>query len=1055
MAISLKISTDFEQAERDLKNFSGFTESEVKRIQKYAESFKTEQIDKFISKQERNKIALMATRGELAANQIEYNNMQREIERLINKGLSPTDAVLKPLISRYSELGDRITQTKDKTEALRIKTEQETKALEELGKKSVDVAKNSLLALGAAVVAVAGISIKSAIDIAKAGDDYQTYADQIGITIEAYQELSYAAKLNDVSQEKLTSGLKNLNRSLGDAREGTGKLYTNLVKSNPELLKQLVLAKDTEDAFNISVKALDNAADSFEKASLASALFAGAGKDMLTINSQGAEGIQRLRKEALAFGVITGETAKNAGLWDDSQKRLNAAIEGTKIRLFSGLIPGLTEASNQLTNFLQDEEAVNSAIKIGTYVLAGVTAGLVTFLVVAKGAAIVDFLTKSFKALTVAVATNPIGALAVVLSTILVPAIMALNDAFPIFVNESENLSNKHKELLTNTDNLKLSVQEYKKANEELKTATKNLNAEETNTLNTRIKLAGLQIEADLAKTVKSLQQTRDAENQRIDTITKLNSRLKQLTNEEKDLTQQQKELNAIGFNVVDPGAISRVSMALESNAKAQQKANSELANANLEVEKSRQGRKETIDFLANSVNLNLISIEKIKLYNESIAKQVELRAQQLRIAEKNNKSLEDEAGALDELTDAEKELLAQIDKDNAAREKQITLSERLSILNNKEAVLQQENLKTFKDFLQKRIEQEKITGNARYAFLKSEYDRISKLDSLSNDEKATALKAATDAAKEIYKKDTSTRKEEHDKAKKEYEEHLKEEEKALEDSLKAKGELYAQYASAISSLTNSIASAFIAGNDAELEALREKYGAQTQSEIDYQNFLKKQKQDEVKNNLSTLEQLKSDLSSATDEETKIKLQQQITDLQNTITANDLQMKAEQDRAIQNEAMAKEERKIKRENAIATRIAGNLEIIANTSSAITKSYVANPLGFGLPWSAFYLGEGIARAIALNSAPLPPLQTGTPLEGFDIPSVRSSSKADNVAIMASAGENIKVTPRGESNGGLTEISININEDNIFKIINKGVLAGKIKLNDYNITSRRAG
>lgn len=73
------------------------------------------------------------------------------------------------------------------------------------------------------------------------------------------------------------------------------------------------------------------------------------------------------------------------------------------------------------------------------------------------------------------------------------------------------------------------------------------------------------------------------------------------------------------------------------------------------------------------------------------------------------------------------------------------TLSERLSVLNNVEAMAQQERLTTFGEFLAARMEQEQITGEERIAFLQSELARIQELENISNEEKVSAEKSVQD----------------------------------------------------------------------------------------------------------------------------------------------------------------------------------------------------------------------------------------------------------------------------------------------------------------------
>ena len=114
--ISLKIKSDFEQAEKDFRDLANASEATSERIEKFQKSFATEKIDKFIDRNKMNAIAIEATRGKTAAMEAEYKGLQREIERLIRSGMNPQDDALKKLKTRYSELDSKLGEVKDKTE---------------------------------------------------------------------------------------------------------------------------------------------------------------------------------------------------------------------------------------------------------------------------------------------------------------------------------------------------------------------------------------------------------------------------------------------------------------------------------------------------------------------------------------------------------------------------------------------------------------------------------------------------------------------------------------------------------------------------------------------------------------------------------------------------------------------------------------------------------------------------------------------------------------------------------------------------------------------------
>lgn len=113
--ISIKFKTDFEQAQNDFKELQNMSESTRKKIEKFAQSFKTDQIDKFSERNKLASIAVTATRGKLAGMITEAAGLRKEIERLIKKGMDPQNEELQKLTSNYQRLEREIGKASKKS----------------------------------------------------------------------------------------------------------------------------------------------------------------------------------------------------------------------------------------------------------------------------------------------------------------------------------------------------------------------------------------------------------------------------------------------------------------------------------------------------------------------------------------------------------------------------------------------------------------------------------------------------------------------------------------------------------------------------------------------------------------------------------------------------------------------------------------------------------------------------------------------------------------------------------------------------------------------------
>jgi DNA repair exonuclease SbcCD ATPase subunit len=1104
--INLKVKSDFEQASADLKKFGQVSEAEAKRIQKFAESFKTEQIERFMEKQERSAVAMTATRGKVEALSTEHRNLQREIERLINKGLDPQDAALQPLITKYSSLTNELETTKRKTEELRVKTEQNKIAMDNFSQKSIEFAKRALIGLavaaGAALVAVGKMSI----DLAKQGDDLSMNAAQVGLTTKAYQELSYAAELSDVSSESMKKGLQRLNISVSDLQMGSGKLTTVLKEINPEMINQLKTVQSTEEAFNLTITAIQNAGDQFEKASIAEAAFGKAGKEIVLMANDGVEGIDKLRTEVQKYGIMSEETIAKAEEFDDSQKRLTATIEGLKIKLFSGMIPGITQAADGFQKWISTGNNLENTLKTIGYVLIGAASGLTAFMIVAKGAVILETLTVAFRTLTAAIASNPIGAIAVVISAIAVPAMIAL-------FNQTDRVTALHKDLDAQTEKLKTTFSDYADIQKKLNDKTVSLTESERVLLELRKEQLANEMVANLEKEIKTIGSLTGEISKQEKKVADTAKRYEEVAAIKREIETLEKEALQTGKNqiIINEQIAAYEKRLKEVNANLMDVTTTQ-AKQNASLQAAKITRQETIDQLAEAVNLHYLDIGMIKMSNKSLGDEIAIRA---KVLEKQKEEIEKKGAGikltgedLEEREKANARILEiangykeQIEDMNATKERLIELEyERkkaeietsdASIDAQKEAIawarkLADEKLKalkevpapgskgdikdltarlnaekdieqkafdarisTFQTFLKTRMDMEGIATQGRAAWLDQELKTIQGRTDLSNDEKLAAEKAVRDMALDIYKGELS----EKDKLRLDESAKLEAENQKrindLKETLAKNLDEFNKYSSALAELIGGITNLFIAGNQAKLEDARLTNEQLTTGEIAYQNMLAAQKQQEIENNKNNLAQLQQDYLAELDVEKKADIQKQIDTLQAQIGLDAARTRAEEERAAKDAEFKKQERKLIRENAIASRVAAVADVAAKTGQAIAAAWVANITGFGLPWSAFAAGMGILQTAAILTPPLPAAQTGTISSGSQIPETGSArGRLDRIGVMASPGETVHVLPKGQDRKQQRFI-FQVEKKVIFDIVNEGIEGGDVHINYDNI------
>ena len=209
----------------------------------------------------------------------------------------------------------------------------------------------------ALALAFAGGALKMVFDtvagIAALGDEIDTTSKRLGVSAQYLQELEFAAKRQNISNETLIGSLEKLNKNVGDLKNGSGSLFSKLKTGNPTLLRQLKHVKNNEQAFNLLIHAIDKLPNQMQKASLAQAAFGKSGQGILNLIQDGPEGLKALREEARKFGgILSDEVIQAAAKFDDANDNMQASIFGLKVTLGSALMPIVTDYMVRLTEWI-------------------------------------------------------------------------------------------------------------------------------------------------------------------------------------------------------------------------------------------------------------------------------------------------------------------------------------------------------------------------------------------------------------------------------------------------------------------------------------------------------------------------------------------------------------------------------------------------------------------------------------------------------------------------------------------------------------------------------
>lgn len=178
--------------------------------------------------------------------------------------------------------------------------------------------------------------------VANAGDEAVKTAQKVGVTVEGFQKLAYAAKLSDVSNEQLANGLKFLSRNLVDAAGGGKQTSEAFKKLGIDPKKNL---GNTEELLAKIADRFSGMEDGAQKTALAMDIFGRAGGDLIPLLNGGGKSIREAAIEAETFGIVIDQaTAKMGEEFNDNLTRTGAILSGLKTVIGSALLPYFHEA---------------------------------------------------------------------------------------------------------------------------------------------------------------------------------------------------------------------------------------------------------------------------------------------------------------------------------------------------------------------------------------------------------------------------------------------------------------------------------------------------------------------------------------------------------------------------------------------------------------------------------------------------------------------------------------------------------------------------------------
>lgn len=183
----------------------------------------------------------------------------------------------------------------------------------------------------------------------------------LGVNVEDFQKLKFAAEQSGVEQGKFESILKNISRTAGETALGIGRARVAYQALGIEVTGSNGAVKSTKDLFLQTVDALDKMGDSTERVAIAEKIFGAGGSILLNVGSlQDLNDLIREREEM--GGIISTEEAERIEKAGDAVAKLAQTIKGNLMVAVSQFGPEIEQLATLFGAIARDSAKGIAAI---------------------------------------------------------------------------------------------------------------------------------------------------------------------------------------------------------------------------------------------------------------------------------------------------------------------------------------------------------------------------------------------------------------------------------------------------------------------------------------------------------------------------------------------------------------------------------------------------------------------------------------------------------------------------------------------------------------------
>jgi phage-related minor tail protein len=181
-----------------------------------------------------------------------------------------------------------------------------------------------------------------AVSAGKTADGLITLSNKTGITTQALQEMSYAARFIDVDVETMTGSMQKLTKNMDMARRGSKEQEEAFKSLEIEFKNQDGSLRNAKDVWAEAIEALGSVSSEADRDALAMNLFGKSAAELNPLIKAGSAELKRLGQEAHNTGaVLSDETVTSLGKFDDMRERCSAGLATAAAQIGAAFLPVL------------------------------------------------------------------------------------------------------------------------------------------------------------------------------------------------------------------------------------------------------------------------------------------------------------------------------------------------------------------------------------------------------------------------------------------------------------------------------------------------------------------------------------------------------------------------------------------------------------------------------------------------------------------------------------------------------------------------------------------